>query len=367
MRILLPQRPELMPPEHLGLAQGPLAWEEIDWVRELGKDVYFALFLRLPGVINLELPKGYRLYVLGFHLEPLEPGWLEKQLNDLDAPVIVLNDCEYYDFPLPKNARVYTYYGWQHQIDQIIEWFPQRQSRNVTHKVSCLCNRITQSKLIVFTALLEYLGEKECLVKLSEWLEEKNVHHREPSGNKILDNLSSKFYQNYLGKTYKVDDFNNTLHNYQRVNSNPWNPFYLNVALHFTNESYHYSLMSSASENIIRPGPYLSEKTLKCLVAGVPFIPVGQFRTYANLRKLGLEFDYGLDLSWDNDPGNLTRLEKIVHMIRELANYTKEDIMEMTRSSTEHNTDMIWSGEFQRLSRLHNETVRDQILKEYSR
>ena len=355
----------LMPNTYMGLAQGPFDWSEIDWLRELGNDVYFALWLGLPSWVNKDLPKGHQLYVLSFHLEPIDVAWLQRQFTLIDAPIIIINDGEFYDFPMPNNVHAYTYYGWQHQIDQIIDWFPNRQPRNVTHKISSLCNRITQSKLIVFTALLEYLGESECLVKLATWLEEKNVHNREVCGNELLDNLSNIFYEKYFGKTYKVDEFNNTQDNVQRINSNPWNPFYLNAALHFTNESYHYSLMAAGEKTMIRPGPHLSEKTLKCLVAGTPFIPVGQFRSYANLRKLGLEFNYGIDLAWDEDPGNLSRLTSIVNTIHSLKDYSKEDLVVMTQASTDHNTDMIWSGEFQRRARAHNDVVREQILKDF--
>ena len=355
----------LMPNTYMGLAQGPFEWPEIDWLRELGDNVYYALWLGLPSQVNKDLPLGHRLYVISFHLEPMDAAWLQRQFGLINAPIIVINDGEFYDFPVPDNVHFYTYYGWQHQIDQIVEWFPDRQPRQVTHKISGLCNRITQSKLIVFTALMEHLGEPECLVKLSEWLEEKNVHFREPCGIEVLDDLSDIFYEKYFGQTYKVDEFNNAKDNVQRINSNPWNPFYLNAALHFTNESYHYSLMSDGAKSFVRPGPHLSEKTLKCLVAGTPFISVGQFRTYANLRKLGLEFDYGIDLAWDEDPGNLSRLVGIVNMIKTLADYTKEDLVEMTQASTDHNTDMIWSGEFQRCARAHNEIIREQILKEF--
>ena len=355
---------ELIANPYYGLAKGPFKWPEIDWLRELGDDVYFGLLLRLPGQNKIKLPPGHRLYVVSF-IEPFDTEWLEEQLKLIDAPVIIINDGEFYNFPFPKNAHAYTYYSWQQQIDQLIEWWPKQQPRQVTHKVSALCNRITQSKMVVFTALMEYLGESECLVKLSEWLEEKNVHYREPSGNLVLDNLADIFYKKYLGKNYTVDEFNNETENYQGMNSNPWNPFYLNSAVHFTNASYHYSLMVNGTESMIRPGPHLDEKIFKCLVAGTPFIPVGQFRTYANLAKLGLEFNYGLDLTWDEDPGNLSRLEGIVKMIRSLADYTKEDLVAMTKESTNHNTDMIWSGEFQQRARAHNEVVRDQILKDF--
>jgi hypothetical protein len=359
------ERREIMPEPYLGLAQGPFEWPEIDWVRELGNDVYFGVWLRLPMQNKVMLPPGHRLYVLSFHYEPFDTEWLEQQFKLINAPIIILNDGEFYNFPVPDNVKIYNYYSWQQHIDQIIEWFPTRYPRQVTHKISGLCNRITQSKLIVFTALLEYLGEAECLVKLSEWLEEKNVHYRKPSGIQLLDELSATFYEKYLGKTYKVDEFNNTHDNIQSINSNPWNTFYLNSALHFTNESYHYSLMSNGTENMIRPGPHMTEKTFKCLIAGTPFIPVGQFRTYANLAKLGLEFNYGIDLSWDEDPGNLSRLVGIVNMIRSLADYTKEDLVDMTQASTDHNTDMIWSGEFQRRARAHNDTIRNEILRDY--
>lgn len=359
------ERREIMPNPYLGLSKGAFEWSEYDWLNELGNDVYYGLLLRLPTENRVVLPPGHRLYVLSFHYEPFDTGWLLEQFNRIDAPIIILNDGEFYNFPLPDNVRIYTHYSWQQHIDQIIEWFPTRQPRQVTHKISGLCNRITQSKLIVFTALMEYLGEQECLVKLSEWLEEKNVHYREPCGNQLLDALSDTFYTKYFGRTFKVDEFNNSQDNIQSINSNPWNPFYLNAALHFTNESYHYSLMASESENMIRPGPHMTEKTFKCLVAGTPFVPVGQFRTYANLRKLGLEFDYGFDLSWDEDPGNLSRLVGIVNMIKSLANYSKEDLVAMTQGSTDHNSDMVWSGEFQRRARAHNDSVRDLILKEY--
>lgn len=357
---------EIMPDPHYGLAQGPFAWPEIDWVRELGNDVYFGLFLRLPTENKIVIPPGHRMYVLSFHYEPFETEWLLKQFETIQAPIIILNDGEFYNFPAPPNVHIYTYYSWQQHIDQIIAWFPERQQRKITHKVSSLCNRITQSKLIVFTALMEYLGESECLVKLSQWLVEKNVHFREPSGVKLLDDLSDIFYNKYFGRTYKVDEFNNSHDNIQSINSNPWNPFYMNAALHFTNESYHYSLMSNGTENMIRPGPHMTEKTFKCLVAGTPFIPVGQFRTYANLKKLGLKFDYGLDLSWDEDPGNLSRLVGIVNMIKSLSNYSANELTEMTKESTDHNTHMIWSGEFQRLARSHNDAIRQQVLKEFA-
>jgi hypothetical protein len=248
-------------------------------------------------------------------------------------------------------------------MDQIMTWFPERQPRNVKYKISAVCNRITQAKLYVFTALMESQPQAEMLIKLGDWLEEKNVHFREPTGNKKLDNLSKIFFEKYFGQTILIDDFNES-QNYQRLNGNPWQPLYLDCALHFTNESYHYSLMSDPElGTYIRPGPQYSEKTYKCLIAGTPFISINQFESYKYLAELGFKFDYGdIDLSWDNDPGNLTRMASVVDLINNLAYYTIADIVEMTKASTEHNTEHLWSGEFRRRCQQHNQNIAKEVL-----
>jgi hypothetical protein len=120
--------------------------------------------------------------------------------------------------------------------------------------------------------------------------------------------------------------------------------------------------MVEDGREIILPGPYLTEKTFKCLLGGTAFVPVGQFDTYATLTQLGLQFDYGLDLSFDQDPGNLTRLEKMVVLIQQLGTMSAQDIYQTTLDSTQHNRDCVINGDFgracdreieQTLNRLH--------------
>jgi hypothetical protein len=124
--------------------------------------------------------------------------------------------------------------------------------------------------------------------------------------------------------------------------------------------------MHTSRGQIILPGPQFSEKLYKCLIAGTPFIPVGQFQSYTFLRDLGLKFDYGeIDLSWDEDPGNLSRLLGIVNLIKNLKDYGIRDIIDMTKESTDHNTEMIWSGDFYRRCQHHNMSIRDRILEEF--
>jgi hypothetical protein len=361
---------QLMPECYFGTASGKFSFEDIEWLRELGPNTFFAIWMRWPSedkdnITHWDLPEGHPLYVVSFHLEPFDFPWLRRQWQRIKAPIIVLNDNEYHDFDHPSHVHFYTYFSWHHQIGQIIKWFPNAKKKNIKYKASALCNRITQSKLLIFTSLMEYLDESECLVKLSDWLEEKNVHYRQPTGNPVLDTLTEIFFQKYFGKIYQVDGMTRQATGMQFYNSNPWLPFYTEAALHFTNESFHYSKMQYQNKDFIVPGPHLSEKTLKCLVSGTPFIPVGQYNSYGLLKKLGLLFDYGLDLSWDQDPGNLTRLQSIVDLIKSLSNYQISDLIEMTKNSTDHNTDLIWSEKFSNSCKVHNEQMFENILKSW--
>jgi hypothetical protein len=358
----------VMPDPVFGSLNFPLGWAEMNWLADLPNDTYFALWVNLPSIANhfRMLPPGHSLYVISFHQEHFDVDWVMQQVVRIDAPIIILNDGSCYNIPLPPNVHFYNYYSWHHHIDQIIRWHPNKQSRNVKYKISNICNRITQSKMLVFTALIEYLDRDDLLIMLGDWLEEKNVHNWQLTGMPELDQLMQVFTTKYFGTTIKIDDFSNKKDNIQSINSNPWQPTYIESALHFASESYHYSLMHNKYGQIIMPGPQYSEKTYKCLIAGTPFIVVGQFESYRYLKELGLKFDYGaIDLSWDNDPGNLTRLTKLVKMIKSLRDYTIEDIESMTKESTDHNTDHIWSGNFYRRCQQHNQYVTNEILTKF--
>jgi hypothetical protein len=305
-----------------------------------------------------DFPPGYDYYVISFHYEYIDWDWLKRQTV---GPIIVLTDFNYYQPDYLPNCHFLTWRVWHAVIDQIQQWHGNRFQKNIKYKASAFCNRVTQSKMIATTALAEYMGRDHALLSLSSWAEEKNLHNRTPTNNPVLDNLAEIFYTKYLGQSWSVDDFDHSLNN-QGHTSNPAHPAYQQAAIHFTNETHHYSLMVEDGREIILPGPYLTEKTFKCLLGGTAFVPVGQFDTYATLTRLGLQFDYGLDLSFDQDPGNLTRLEKMVDLIKQLSAMSAQDIYQTTLDSTQHNRDCIVSGDFgracnreieQTLNRLH--------------
>ena len=94
-------------------------------------------------------------------------------------------------------------------------------------------------------------------------------------------------------------------------------------------------------------------------MAGIPFIAVGQFESYRYLQELGFLFDYGdIDLSWDQDAGNLTRMRSFLQLIQTLAHYSIQDLDLMTRDSTLH---IIDPGVHQHIAEYFCQTVIDSL------
>ena len=303
------------------------------------RNVFFYLHTTWPSSqVNDMLPEGYNYYIVSSHMEHIDFEWLRKQNV---GPIYYLTDFNFYQDYRIENVEFLQWVNWHNALNKMILWFGTEYNKNITHKASVFCNRITQSKMIITTALLETLDEKDLLISLSDWIEEKNVHNWEPTGNHMLDNLTNIFRERYLGKKLRMDEWTNEF-NLQFYTANPRQIAYQNAAIHFTNESFHYSLM----DDTILPGPHLTEKTFKCLLGGTAFIPVGQFDVYRTLEKFEMHFDYGVDLSFDQDSGNLTRLEKIVKLIAQIAEIDKNDLHTRTKDSSLHNQDLILSGKF---------------------
>jgi hypothetical protein len=323
-----------------------------EWIKKLpDKKIYFALFQRWP---TQNLPTGYDYYIVSFHLEAVDIIWLKQQ--KVSGPIIVLADGQSYNFKIP-GVHFLPFYYWHYQLNQMQEWFGVKEKTVPKYKFSSVCNRISQSKLWVTTKLLETAKESS-LVVLNSWLEEKNVHGWQPTGNIKLDQLTQLFRDRYIGQKIKIDDFDNATQNSQNITGDPWQPLYQDCAVHFTNESFHYSGMVEDGQEYIWPGPFLTEKTLKCLLGSTAFIPVGQFETYKTLKNLGFEFEYGFDTSWDLDSGNLSRAESIIDLIDRLNQFEVTELVAKTQNSSEYNQNYIVSGKlFDQCQQKNKESV----------
>lgn len=325
-------------------------WCGIKWPRR----TWFRLFNVYQHFQPFELPDNYDLYVISYHGEQIDFEWLRSL--DSDKTIILVSDSNWYDNQLlPPNVRHVRWLVWHHYFDRMIAWFgPDLPQKNIRYKTSTICHRITQSKIWITTAMLECLPESDRLVALGDWLVDKNVHDWQPTGNTMLDNLTTTFRQKYLGRTLRFDNFKQQ-DNRHRITADPDNPALQSCALHFTNESFHYSYMHINGRETILPGPFLTEKTFKCLFGSTAFVPVGQFDTYQTLEQLGMKFDYGLDLSFDRECQNLKRFQMLVDFIHKLSDYSAQELYEITRPSTEYNATIVKTGAFKDACKQENQ------------
>jgi hypothetical protein len=290
-------------------------------------------------------PNGYDYYITSG--DSLMFGLPEHMTTTLSGKVIHLTGCIIED-NFDTDRFKYVPYNTAH-MKAIRYQLPQNFTKNIKYKASALTNRVTQSKAIIFAALIHYLGEKNCTVSLLHDLyHSKNVHNWQSSGNAVCDYFTKMFVEQYQTKKYFVSD-DDGLHGYN-------NSAYRQAALNFTQESYHYSFTTTGDKSFVQPGPFITEKTWKCITSSTAFISVGQCYVYRWLKSLGLKFDYGpLNLDFDDDAGNLTRLEKIVTLIQSLQAWSAADLYEMTKDSTEYNVEYVRSSEFWERCEVSNE------------
>jgi hypothetical protein len=281
---------------------------------------------------------GYDQYILSG--DSGLPGWGEHVADLHDRPVFVIALPEVYQESWHRLVTYIPNIYYHKQLTILKNYITALAHKKIIYKASALTARVSQSKIIIFSALKNFLPE-DSLLSLQNKIELENVHHWTPTHNKQLDDLTMYFRQHWLGQELKLPNDNGDM-----LSTN--HGAYTQSALNFTQESFHYSQMYDAEKDHteILSGPFVTEKTFKCLLSHTAFIPVGQFRTYEWFKSAGLKFDYGIDLSFDQDSGNITRLNKLVDLIQSLCNHSAQDLFEMSRSSVLHNHRMITGEEF---------------------
>lgn len=149
------------------------------------------------------------------------------------------------------------------------------------------------------------------------------------------------------------DEFNITINS--PIANGCWkSPAYLHCKFNLTNESVYNTQFANGRYTT----PYLTEKTWKPLLAAQPFIPVGQAGTLDYLSKLGLVFDYGIDLTYDECIQDYNRMEKLY----DLLDHISEINYSTAQESANYNLNMIVNGTFNKNCTEHNLQQVDSII-----
>jgi len=230
-----------------------------------------------------------------------------------------------------------------------------KQGSMLTKKFLSLNNRATWNRQALMQFLIKYDLQKDFY--FSYWCEDRFKAGQKTAYNQMNNLIGNTWYNQHLDLEKLYDLIPITIE-HDQFEGNDWSAgadfFYQSSFASFVNESY-------VCENF---DPYLSEKIMKPLAYGHPFLVFGSAGSLANLQELGFEtFGDIFDESYDQMENPQMRFD---HLLREvirickLDNSTLADITADVTPKLQYNYNHFWN----KLPQLYDaemKIVKDQV------
>ena len=95
---------------------------------------------------------------------------------------------------------------------------------------------------------------------------------------------------------------------------------------------------------------HLTEKTFKPIAMGMPFVIVGTQGSLQYLRSYGFKtFGHLWDESYDDEPDDSQRIEKIAQVLKQLEHSDRQSIFESAHEIIQHNWNHFYNGGFEQI------------------
>ncbi len=349
-------------------------WNQFDsrdlyWIKSIGElgidHVYFALDMpQRAGIYSRldELPRDQPL-IISFHVEYFWQHdllrWFRSRPNQ---KILLLSDWHTYDNFWPSNVTVCRWITWHHQLARIINTYGMCRPRTEppSRKFSSLAGRHEWHRAAITALLLSRLPPQDLVLSWQDIRFDKNLYYLRD--DQYLDPM--------IAKLVRSEWFRNLAPIHSLVNRGSgspldhanWNhPAYLDCAVNFTNESIFNSCTMIDQKFFHLPGPYLTEKTWKPLLACQAFVPVGQRGTVNTLEDLGLRFTWLRRLNFSEQPADQDRMVAIMRFVLSIKDIECDDLWALSQPDAQANLDWIHSGEFARQCDQANQSVLHQI------
>ena len=317
---------------------------------------WFGLHYNWPTFLFTNgMPDDCDTIVISWHLENWDHEWLHSICNKYaDRQIIIISE---FDAVLPyPNVKVLRYHCWDLVTQSMINEFEQdyQPKKKRPWLASSLVLKPSFFKCLITAHLCKHhRGNKNLVLSwnASDRYCESISRLQLPLGNEKLEKLR-QFYLDHLVKRHIPLDAVHKYHPWQHWNFT--NVGYQDAWVNFTNETYSPSLVSGQT----MPGPYISEKTWKPLLAGTAMIPIGMPGTYKHLEKFGFQFEYPWSKEFDNVVGDLDRMALVLDQVDWLLQSDMSDIVDATQDSCNYNYHHIRSKNFVNcVQQLNNESV----------
>ena len=255
-----------------------------------------------------------------------------------DTQFIYLADVNNYDHVYPDNVTFFKYRHWHlplmHVLNNIdLSQIPNVKSKKIYKKFSSLSYYRRQFRAIVTLSLLKYAANDSII----SWHNLTNHSYHD----ELIKSLKSDMSFNDLD--WEVLNYKHTIDNYT-VDKNYYEsnildfltPQYQNCLINFSNETDSFGLYWIDNIRYNRPGPFLTEKTWKPLIAGNVLMSTGQPGTYNFLKNdYNIPINYSIDISFDNTLGDFERIKQIKNLIESLSKIKLSDLIDQNIDNCE--------------------------------
>ena len=302
---------------------------------------YFMLNLQSADVT---IPKDCDRVVISYHTEYYNYDELCDLFIEHDTiKFLLLSDGAPSDI-WPDNVTYVQWISYGHQLELMWKTHGHcTEQHERTIKFSSLSFRSDYHKAAVTAYLMNEHPDSVLSWHAVEYKE------RYWKASDFPDRIQTYLNSDVLQNKVTLDSFDQTK-NYAVMNGEWRHPAYLNAEINLTNESVYNTEFANSRLYTV---PYLTEKTWKPLMAGQPFLPVGQAHTLSYLQSLGMKFDYGFDCAYDDCEQDFTRLEKLFDVLQQLKTH---DDFAQARESALYNQQLIVSGKFKANCVSHNKS-----------
>lgn len=328
----------------------------------IGKNVYWQNF---NSGQREDLPKGYSAYIVKTEGPELE--WLIDQAKKLDSHIFVINGMvnNYGCCDKIENLHWLPWVEIHYQTEQMLKDYDHKVNKDIQKKISCLSRMTKLNKMVALYSVLKYHNKDSITSFHNTSYAGCTDYNNRPTGHEQFDAILKEipFYVNQEQVWHDLPSQADRQIDYIKATHDFHIDSYQKVAVNVTNESFCRSGLYNASTDdmISLPGPFITEKTLKCLLGETAFIVSGQRDTYSTLERLGFQFNYGFDLEYDKIFGDLDRMVEMHNVIRQLAQEDKHDIFVSTRQSCLSNKEHIISRKFYNICEKINEQTINEI------
>lgn len=314
--------------------------KEIYNITKYSKNVFFGINLIWPDFV---LDDSYDRYFLSWHTEQLDTHWLIAQAKQVHPkPILVAYDGTVSKTNIwPNNIQFVRFVTLHKQLNIAVSKFGVESNPKIPqYKFSSLSSRYSQYKKFITAFMLSNIEHDSMILTWHNTLGKDEDKHDHPVGFEWLDSLNlDQLEQKHLINF--VDEFDPS----QPIDNTQWKiPPFADALINLTNESYHYSDTRINMMPARYPGPYITEKTYKPILAGRPFVAVSQCETLKMLNELGFDTNFGWNNNYDSDCGDLTRIGKIFNTILEIDSTPIGTLFEQSISAVQHNLNHITSG-----------------------